>query len=165
MMSLSDASKCCHTADTSQWRRCKIEGYQNQYVCNRHQYAAVPAGRPTDLSSLPDFAATMQETSAAGEREALLEEAAEAASRIQPPEAALPRTIEAATSLEAQVINLSTLLMAAQATNTVHQEHVRSLEAEVHTLHALLAEKTAATDSLKAQLLKVDNVSSRKLSC
>ncbi|KAL3162514.1 hypothetical protein ABBQ32_010171 [Trebouxia sp. C0010 RCD-2024] len=172
MLSLPDARKCCHTADTSQWRRCKIEGYQNQYVCNRHQYAAVPAERPTDLTSLSDLAARMQETSAAGGREAPQEaaeaasrlEPPEAASRLEPPEAALPQTTEAATSLEAQVINLSTLLVAAQATNIGHLEHVRSLETEVHTLHALVAEKTAAIDSLKAQLSKLEHVSSRELS-
>lgn len=142
----------CLADDTPQWRRCKTEGYQNQYVCNRHQYAAVPVGRPTDLSSLSDFAAKTQETSAAGGGEALLEGIDEAALSPEAPTAALPKTSAAATSLEAQVINLPTLLMAAQATNTGHHEHVRRLEMKIHALQGLVAEKAATIDALQAQL-------------
>ena len=94
----------------------------------------------------------MQETSAAGGAEALPGEATEAASRVEPPEAASPTTTEAATSLEAQVINLSTLLTAAQAANAGHRKHIESLETEIHTLHAVVAEKTATINALKAHL-------------
>lgn len=136
----------------------------------------MPVGRPTDLSSLSDFAAKVhtllaelithvqrdtwsamatlqtQETSAAGGGEALLEGIDEAALSPEAPTAALPKTSAAATSLEAQVINLPTLLMAAQATNTGHHEHVRRLEMKIHALQGLVAEKAATIDALQAQL-------------